>query len=97
MNVGQADRPDHLESEIEAERAELDFADAQNDLEQTWRLLASIAGAPDMKLAPLAGDLEAGPAGLDQQALMATLASESPEIKRACARPLFARRHRLQQ
>ena len=31
-NVGQADRPDQLEIEIEAERAEIDFLRAQNDL-----------------------------------------------------------------
>ena len=85
MNVGQADRPDYFEAEIEAEQVELDLTKAQNDYEQLWHLLASIIGKPDLEPARLAGDLEAGLPALDQQTLMATLLRESPEIRSARA------------
>lgn len=85
MNVGQADRPDYFEAEIEAQQVELELTKAQNDLEQLWHLLASIIGKPDLEPARLAGDLETGLPALDQQALTATLMRESPEIKSARA------------
>lgn len=85
LNVGQADRPDYLESEIEAQQVELELVTAENDLEQVWRLLASVTGAPDMKPARLAGNLEEGLPKLDQEAMMTTLLNESPQIKRARA------------
>ncbi|HWP43136.1 MAG TPA: TolC family protein [Blastocatellia bacterium] len=85
FNVGQADRPDFLESEIEAQQVELDLVSAENELEQVWRLLASVMGRPDLKPARLAGNLEAQAAPLDQDALVMTLLASSPEIKRARA------------
>jgi cobalt-zinc-cadmium efflux system outer membrane protein len=85
LNVGQADRPDFLESEIEAQRVELELMNAQNDSDQIWRLVASVAGVPAMEPARLAGDLEANLPGLDQQTLMTTLLSNSPEIRSAKA------------
>jgi cobalt-zinc-cadmium efflux system outer membrane protein len=47
-----------------------------------WRMLASVAGKPDLPLAHLAGDLEAIPELTYDQALTATL-RESPEVKLA--------------
>ncbi|HEX5733185.1 MAG TPA: TolC family protein [Blastocatellia bacterium] len=91
LNVGQADRPDFLESEMEAQRVELELVNAQNDREQIWRLLASVVGMPAMEPARLAGDLEANLPKLDQQTLMATLLSESPEIRSARAEAERAR------
>ncbi|HET9531882.1 MAG TPA: TolC family protein, partial [Blastocatellia bacterium] len=85
LNVGQADRPDYLESEIEAQQVELELTSAENELEQTLRLLASVAGKPDLRPARLAGDLEAAMSPIDQDAFMMTLLSSSPEIKRARA------------
>jgi cobalt-zinc-cadmium efflux system outer membrane protein len=85
LNVGQADRPDYLESEIEAQQVDLDLINAENEFEQVWRLLASVVGMPDMKPARLVGNLEEGLPRLDQEALMATLLRESPEIKSARA------------
>jgi cobalt-zinc-cadmium efflux system outer membrane protein len=81
LNVGQADRPDFLESEIEAQRVELELVNAQNDWDQIWRFMASVVGMPALEPARLAGDLEAGLPKLDQQALSVTLLSESPDIK----------------
>jgi cobalt-zinc-cadmium efflux system outer membrane protein len=85
QNVGQADRPDLLESEIEAQQVELELVNAENDRDQIWRLLASVVGTPDMKPARLAGDLEAAIPAFDHDTLRATLLTESPEIKSARA------------
>jgi cobalt-zinc-cadmium efflux system outer membrane protein len=84
QNVGQADRPDYLESEIEAQQVELELVSAENDRDQVWQLLASVVGMPEMKPARLAGDLDTGIPALDQETLMTTL-TESPEIKSARA------------
>lgn len=83
LNIGQADQPDFLESEIEAQQVELELTNAENDLEQIWRLLASVVGITDMKPAQLAGDLESGLPKLDQEAAMKALLNESPQIKSA--------------
>lgn len=85
LNVGQADRPDYLESEIETEQAELELEKAKTNLRQVWQLLAAVAGTPTMGQVRLAGNLEEGIPTLDQETLMATLLRESPEIKRARA------------
>jgi cobalt-zinc-cadmium efflux system outer membrane protein len=85
MNVGQADRPDYLAIEIEAQQVELDLINAENDFEQVWQLVASVIGSPELKPARLAGDLEKELPNLDQQALMATLLRESPETRSARA------------
>lgn len=83
VNVGQADRPDYLESEVQFQQVELELVSARNDLEQVWRLLTSVIGEPRMKPMRLAGDLEEGIPALDQETLFATLMRESPEIKSA--------------
>jgi outer membrane protein, heavy metal efflux system len=85
QNVGQADRPDYLESEVEAQQVELELINAQNEYDEVWRLLASAVGQPELKPARLDGDLEAGLPKLDQEALTITLLNESPEIKSARA------------
>ncbi|HEU4597549.1 MAG TPA: TolC family protein [Pyrinomonadaceae bacterium] len=84
-NVGQADRPDQLEIEIEAERAEIEMLRAQGDWEQAWRALGAMVNNPDLRPARLAGSLDAGEAALDQEQLLATLLRDSPEIRVARA------------
>lgn len=84
-NVGQADRPDFFEAEIEAQEIMLDFEEAQNSLQQSWQLLAAVVGNPTMQQARLTGNLEDGLPVLNQETLMATLLRDSPEIRRARA------------
>src|SRR5687768_12135530 len=55
-NVGQADRPDQLEIEIEAERAEIEFLNAQNDWTRAWQTLAAMVGNPALPPARLGGN-----------------------------------------
>jgi cobalt-zinc-cadmium efflux system outer membrane protein len=60
-NVGQADAPDVLQAEVEAEQAQVDYIGAQRSYIREFRNLAARAGKPDLPLVPLAGDLEAPP------------------------------------
>lgn len=80
-NVGQADRPDQLEIEIESQRAEIDMLRAENEREQAWRALAAVVGKPEMPRARLAGGLEEGIATLDEQTILTSLLAQSPEIR----------------
>jgi cobalt-zinc-cadmium efflux system outer membrane protein len=84
-NVGQADRPDMLEVEIEAQRAAVELARAASHQQRVWRALAAAAGNPDLPLTGLAGDLEKDPPSLDPDAVMARVLTESPEVRRAQA------------
>ena len=83
LNVGQADQPDLLEAQIEADRAEIDEQSARHEQEAGWRVLAAVVGEPDLPLRPLAGDPEQGIPRLEQDALLAALLKQSPEIKAA--------------
>jgi cobalt-zinc-cadmium efflux system outer membrane protein len=83
LNVGQADAPDLLEAQIEADRAEIEEQSARYEQEAGWRVLAAVVGEPDLPLGPLAGNPEEGIPALEQDALLAALVRESPEIKAA--------------
>jgi cobalt-zinc-cadmium efflux system outer membrane protein len=84
-NVGQADKPDYLEIEIEAQRAEVERLRAENDREQVWRVLGATVGKPDLRPTRLAGNLEEVTATLDEEQILATILSDSPEIRSARA------------
>jgi len=85
FNVGQADRPDAYQIEIEAQRAQLDLVMAENRQDQVWQQLGAVLGDPFLKPACLVGDLERGLPALDLDAALATLLGGSPELKRAQA------------
>lgn len=81
-NVGQADAPDILQAEVEAEQAKVDFVRAQREYLRQFHLLAAVAGAQHMDVAPLKGDLDKPPM-IDAERQVATIVSESPVVKRA--------------
>jgi cobalt-zinc-cadmium efflux system outer membrane protein len=81
-NVGQADAPDVLQSEVEAEQAKLNFASAQRQYIQSFRQLAALAGNADLPLVMLDGDLEKTPE-IDAEHLLRKLLEQSPTVKRA--------------
>lgn len=83
-NLGQADAPDVLTAELEAERAKVDFTEAQREFLGAFGRLAAEAGARDLAVAPLTGDLEQPPL-FDAEAQMAAILNESPTVKRARA------------
>ena len=85
MNVGQADRPDYIEAQIEAEQVGLDLESARNNLAQVWQMLASVAGVPDMQPVRLTGRLDEGIPPLDRASITTELLLNSPEVRTAKA------------
>jgi cobalt-zinc-cadmium efflux system outer membrane protein len=81
-NVGQADRPNILQAEVEQQRANLSVQVARQNLQASWRMLAAVVGKPDLPAAPLEGELEAIP-DLNYDECVATTLLESPEVKLA--------------
>jgi len=81
-NIGQADRPDILQAEVEQQQAAVSLRIAQQTLQADWRILAAIVGKPDLPVTHLEGDLEAIP-DLTYDDCLATALHESPEIKLA--------------
>ena len=81
-NVGQADRPDELAVDIEAQRLELGLVTARNGLERTWRQLAAITGNPALRPAPLEGNIEEIPK-LEFEGALTRILEMSPEMKMA--------------
>lgn len=84
-NVGAADRPDVLESEIEAHRARLGVEEARNIWFRSWRHLAAAIGTTDLAPRALAGDLDGGLPELERERLRAAVLEQSPELLAARA------------
>ncbi len=81
-NVGQADKPDLLAAETEAERIQLELVNAQNARNRTWRQLAAITNNPALKPVFLEGSLEAVPR-IDADQALENIYRESPELRAA--------------
>ena len=81
-NVGQADRPDILQAEVEQQQASVSLRVARQNLQASWRILAAIVGRPDLPVTNLGGDLEAVP-DLNYEEWIDTALRESPEVKLA--------------
>jgi len=86
FNIGQADQPDVLAVEVEAEKADLDLEDAETELERSWAALAALVGNPELPRVPLAGALEPEVEPLSQEELLQSLLLQSPEVKLARSR-----------
>jgi len=81
-NVGQADAPDILQSEVESEQAKVDYANAQRDFLQNFSTLAALAGQSDLPANPLDGALDAIP-DIDTDHIVDTIIQGSPTVKQA--------------
>ncbi len=81
-NVGQADRPDVLQAEVERQQAQVSLRVAEQNLRSSWRTLAAVVGKPDLPQTRLEGDLEAIP-DLNYEEWLATTLRESPEVRLA--------------
>ena len=78
-NVGQADAPDVLEAEVEAQQAELAVTMAEQNQQRVWKELAAVVGNPRLRLIHLEGTLEDTPA-VDADVLVEKIVSESPAV-----------------
>ncbi|MBU6450458.1 MAG: TolC family protein [Cyanobacteria bacterium REEB67] len=91
FNVGQADKPDYLQSEIEAEQVEHELQKAKNSEKETWKLLTSVAGVPEMAKISLQGKLEDRIPAVNEERLLLDLMRTSPQIQGAEAQVAKAR------
>ena len=82
-NVGQADRPDVLQAEVEQQQVNVVvFAFRRRIYSHPGELFAAVVGKPDLPQTRLEGDLEAVP-DLNYEEWLATTLRESPEVKLA--------------
>jgi cobalt-zinc-cadmium efflux system outer membrane protein len=82
FNVGQADRPDVLQAEVEQQQVNVNLRVDQQNLQSSWRTLTAVAGKPDLPQTRLEGDLEAIP-DLHYDEWLATTLRDSPQVKLA--------------
>ncbi|MCU1242461.1 MAG: hypothetical protein JWO71_3187 [Candidatus Acidoferrum typicum] len=79
-NVGQADAPDVLASEVEAEQAELSVTMAQQNQQRVWKAMAAVVGNPRLPLMKLEGKLEDTPP-VNAEELVEEIINESPAVR----------------
>ena len=85
FNVGAADRPDFLDSEIASRRVQLQLAQSRNDRRAERARLAAIAGCPEVAERPLAVAGDSLVPVLQRETVIGTLVEQSPEIRSARA------------
>jgi cobalt-zinc-cadmium efflux system outer membrane protein len=79
-NVGQADAPDVLESEVEAQQAQLAVIMAEQNQQRVWKALAAVVGNPRLPLMKLEGKLDDTPR-VNAEELVEKIVNESPTVK----------------
>jgi cobalt-zinc-cadmium efflux system outer membrane protein len=79
-NVGQADAPDVLESEVEAQQAQLAVAMAEQNQQRVWKALTAVVGSPRLPLMKLEGKLEDTPP-VNADELVEKIVNESPAVR----------------
>src|SRR5712664_3915771 len=79
-NVGQADAPDVLESEVEAQQAQLAVTMAEQNQQRVWKALAAVVGNPRLPLMKLEGKLEDTPP-VNAEELVEKIVNESPAVR----------------
>ncbi len=79
-NVGQADAPDVLESEVEAQQAQLAVTLAEQNRQRVWKALAAVVGNPRLPLMKLEGKLEDTPP-INAEELVEKIVNESPAVR----------------
>ena len=80
FNVGQADQPDLLQAQVEADEADLEVITAQQDQQRAWRVMSAVIGRPTMPLAILEGNFEDLPS-IDPDQIVQTILRDSPAVK----------------
>lgn len=80
FNVGQADQPDLLQAQVEADEADLAVIAAEQDQLRAWRVLTSVVGKPAMELTKLEGNLEDLPQ-INADEVIETILRDSPAVK----------------
>src|SRR5437870_399858 len=79
-NIGQADAPDVLESEVEAQQAQLAVTMAEQSQQRVWKALAAVVGNPRLPLMKLQGKLDDTPM-VNPDELVEKMVDESPAVR----------------
>jgi outer membrane protein, heavy metal efflux system len=79
-NVGQADTPDVLEAEVEAQQAELAVTMAEQNQQRVWKELTAVVGNSKVPLMHLEGSLEDSQP-VNAEDLVDKIVNESPAVK----------------
>ena len=79
-NIGQADAPDVLESEVEAQQAQLAVTMAEQSQQRVWKALAAVVGNPRLPPMRLEGKLEDIPP-VNADELVEQIVNESPAVR----------------
>src|SRR6202140_3613341 len=79
-NVGQADAPDVLESEVEAQQAQVAVIMAEQSQQRVWKALGAVVGNPRLPLMQLEGKLE-DTSSVNADELMEKIVNESPAVR----------------
>jgi cobalt-zinc-cadmium efflux system outer membrane protein len=85
FNVGAADRPDFLQSEIETRRVQLELNAARNQVFALRQQLAAMVGVPDAATRPLSGSIDRAIPELERDAMLQALIERSPQVRAARA------------
>ena len=80
FNVGQADEPDVLQTQVETGQEELALISAQQRQQMLWTSLAAVVGQPSLQFGNLAGNLEDLP-DVDTQQWLDNILQNSPAVK----------------
>jgi cobalt-zinc-cadmium efflux system outer membrane protein len=81
FNTGAADRPDVLESEIEARRTRLELTESKNHLHRVRQQLAAMAGDQTIAIRRLVGSIDTAIPELEHDTTLRTLLDRSPEMR----------------
>ena len=85
FNVGAADRPDFLESEIETRRVQLELTAARNQVFALRQQLAAVTGRPEVATRPVTGTIDTAIPELERDATLQALIERSPQVRAARA------------
>lgn len=85
VNVGQSNRPDLLQAQIEVRRARVELRNAEQRYQGDWAQLAAVVGRPDLQPTPLAGRLVEDEPSPDWDKTLCDLLAASPELQFAQA------------
>jgi cobalt-zinc-cadmium efflux system outer membrane protein len=79
-NIGQSNAPDVLESEVEAQQAQLAVTMAEQNQQRVWKALAAVVANPRLPLTKLEGKLE-DTALVNADDLVEKIVNESPAVR----------------
>ena len=85
INVGQANEPDLLQAQVEANRERVALVTAEQRYRRSWEHLITLVGAPELAPTPLNGPLEPEGLPLEWEKELCRLLQESPEVQFAQA------------